>query len=906
MKKLFTILAVFILGLFSLNAQQKLNKDFYYYQGEKIFLKERPDKLFLKFAQNADKKEMRDMIKSKKSVKLTTNNIEKFAIIEANNETNVPLSVLEEFKTNRDIVSAVPLFQYNEVLQGLTDEFVIKLKPTTSYEQLQKLTLKSNCTIVEENMFVKNQYLISVSKKSDFNAMQLSNFFYETGLFEFSEPNFVVLNAFNSNDEYFNNQWGLKNTGQYGGTTGMDIKAEQAWAITQGSYNIRVAVVDAGVDLTHPDLTSNLLPGYDASGNNSGGAPISGDENHGTACAGIIGALKDNGDGISGVAPSCRMIPIHASSGTSLPNNWVANAINWAWQNGADVISNSWGGGSPYTPLTNAIDSAVIRGRNGKGCVVVFASGNDNASSVNYPASNANVIAVGAIDRCGIRSGRIDVIPNSCDPWCTTCQPGSAYGSALDVVAPGTNIYTTDRQGNAGYNTSSGTAGNYYSSFGGTSAACPHVAGIAALILSVRPDLTQAQVRQTIESTCTKINTETYTYSNNASHPNGTWNEYVGHGLVNAYQAVYSVAPRIDGTSSLPTFEEKDYTITNLPAGTTVTWSGSSNIHFESGQVGLSVIIYASSGSSATLTATLSGAINKVLTKNISVYQGTLSVEYHGEYAIVNFSISPHANSFEWNIPDFTTQIGTGSINSGQSITLTPVGGNNSGGCISARAHINYDGYSTTTKWYEACINAWRPVIDIWNSDLNPTLCQDGTTISRINLVSPYPYSYYTTYAWYIDNSFLDLTTQPYIDLYITGCMSGTHNLSVKVLPTEDVICPKSQAISFSANCSYNCGLYSYYSAAYPNPASNELIIDKIENNETLTTNTTKSVKEKSSEITVLLYSHATTKLAYSKAYSSSAKQIKIDTSTLPNGIYYLNIVENGETTKQQTIVVNH
>ncbi|MDR3286743.1 MAG: T9SS type A sorting domain-containing protein [Prevotellaceae bacterium] len=103
----------------------------------------------------------------------------------------------------------------------------------------------------------------------------------------------------------------------------------------------------------------------------------------------------------------------------------------------------------------------------------------------------------------------------------------------------------------------------------------------------------------------------------------------------------------------------------------------------------------------------------------------------------------------------------------------------------------------------------------------------------------------------------------------------------------------------------YN-NMYSY-SAAYPNPANNELIIDKIEENntETIATNI-QTTKTKQSEITVLLYSNSTTKLVYSKNYPSSAKQIKIDTSKLPNGVYYLNIIENGETIKQQTIIVNH
>ncbi|GHU86882.1 hypothetical protein FACS1894153_4520 [Bacteroidia bacterium] len=315
-------------------------------------------------------------------------------------------------------------------------------------------------------------------------------------------------------------------------------------------------------------MAANILPGYDASGNYSGGAPIDGVENHGTACAGIIGAVKNNGQGVAGVSPFCKIIPIHASNGNSLPESYLANSINWAWQNGADIISNSWGGGSPNTAITNAINNATTNGRNGKGCVVVFSSGNNNSSSVNYPGSLSNVIAVGAIDRCGIRSGRIDIVSNSCDPWCTICQPGSAYGSDLDVVAPGTNVYTTDRQGSAGYNTASGINGNYYSSFGGTSAACPHVAGVAALILSVNPNLTGQQVRDIIESSAQKVRQGTgsgkYNYQTTSGHPNGTWHEQMGYGLVDAYAAVQSAVKSlfsITGPSSIISTCEGEYSV---------------------------------------------------------------------------------------------------------------------------------------------------------------------------------------------------------------------------------------------------------------------------------------------------------------------------------------------------------
>ena len=297
--------------------------------------------------------------------------------------------------------------------------------------------------------------------------------------------------------------------------------------------------------MAHPDLQANILPGYDASGNNSNGDPVWSSDNHGTPCAGIIGAVKDNGIGISGIAPSCKIIPIHTSNITGgLPSDYATNSIDWAWRNGADVISNSWRV-PPYTPLTTAINNAVSNGRGGKGCVVVFASGNDN-SSVNYPASLSNVIAVGAMSPCGERKS-----PGSCDNenW------GSNYGNELDIMAPGVLVPTTDRTGSNGYNpnipihtrnvpasktpkrTTDYTDRDYTVWFNGTSSAAPHLAGVAALILSINPTLTQNEVRNILEQTAQKIRTDLYTYSSTSGRPNGIWNSQMGYGLVDAYES---------------------------------------------------------------------------------------------------------------------------------------------------------------------------------------------------------------------------------------------------------------------------------------------------------------------------------------------------------------------------------
>jgi hypothetical protein len=224
-----------------IQAQQRISQEvFYYYQGEKIFLTERTNKIYLKFTPEANKTSISTLIHSDNAVKMTSNlqqseSLPDEIILESKTNGSISLDKLEQYKSNINIVSATFILEYNGSMQGLTDEFIVKLKESISFEQFQNLLSQYTCSIVEENQFIKNQFLLSVPKTVAYNSLELSNLFYETGLFEFSEPNFVIINAFNSNDTYFGNQWGLKNTGQYGGTTGVDIKVEQAWTITQGN-----------------------------------------------------------------------------------------------------------------------------------------------------------------------------------------------------------------------------------------------------------------------------------------------------------------------------------------------------------------------------------------------------------------------------------------------------------------------------------------------------------------------------------------------------------------------------------------------------------------------------------------------------------------------------------------------
>ncbi len=354
-------------------------------------------------------------------------------------------------------------------------------------------------------------------------------------MFAAAEPEFLYHDLLSSNDTYFNNQWGLRNTGQWGASgVGIDIKAEQAWAITTGSANIRTAIFDHGFEMNHPDLSGNTFgTGYDAETNTT---PATVRGAHGTACAGITGAVQNNGIGVSGVAPGTRLMSVSINLTFANTPQQLANGFNWSWQNGAAVISNSWGGYSPSTIIEDGINNALNNGRGGLGTVVVFAAGNENNTAIRYPGGAIpRILVIGALSPCGERKN-----PSSCDGegW------GSCFGNQLDVMAPGVKIPTTDQQGTAGYSST-----EYTQTFNGTSSACPAAAGVAALVLSANPNLTVQQVNDIIEQNAQKVRTDLYTYATTAGRPNGTWNNQMGYGLVNAHASVVAAQALACATS---------------------------------------------------------------------------------------------------------------------------------------------------------------------------------------------------------------------------------------------------------------------------------------------------------------------------------------------------------------------
>ncbi len=388
---------------------------------------------------------------------------------------------------------------------------------------MRKLAVEFDCAVGEENEFIRNQFKLYVNKTSKLDALQTANLLFETGLFEFAEPNFIWLNAELTDDYYYDDQWNLKNTVSNGGLLNTDINIEPAWIFTKGSSSVRIAVIDCGVYDYHPDLEGNVLQGYDATGTypQYGGIPINPGDDHGTAVAGVIAALQNNTEGISGVAPNCKIVPVRAGTANDYSSEHIANGINWVVNDGnsrAEVINISLGSdGGSTSPVTNAINKALNNGRGGKGCVVVAASGENGTSHVWFPASMSGVIAVGAINRGGTR------------------YSGSSYGSGLDVVAPGADITTTWKV-------------RSYAEAYGASVAAPHVSGIAALLLSMNPNLTQKQVANIITSTAS----------------NTSWDSQTGWGRVNARAALDRLFA-IDGPSfDIALYEDR---IFNVPTG---------------------------------------------------------------------------------------------------------------------------------------------------------------------------------------------------------------------------------------------------------------------------------------------------------------------------------------------------
>jgi subtilisin family serine protease len=296
--------------------------------------------------------------------------------------------------------------------------------------------------------------------------------------------------------------------------------AEQAWEEQAGDEQVRIAILDEGVDTRHPDLRHAIVAGFDSADGDEFQEPNAWD-GHGTACAGLAAAMPSIPEGMRGIGGGCGIMAVRIAYSSEPGGPWVttnsgiAKSVDWSWKNGADVLSNSWGGGAPSNAIVSAFTRARRHGRGGKGCVLVAAAGN-NAGPVSFPASLDGIIAVSAtneFDEFKTKSSRDG------ENW------GSNFGPEICLGAPGVHNFTTDITGASGYN----GGGNYYDRFNGTSSATPLVAGACALLISAKPDAHEREIRDALEQSADKVGNKAYV--------NGR-NDQLGYGRLNVLRAL--------------------------------------------------------------------------------------------------------------------------------------------------------------------------------------------------------------------------------------------------------------------------------------------------------------------------------------------------------------------------------
>ncbi|WP_323788062.1 S8 family peptidase [Psychroserpens sp.] len=385
------------------------------------------------------------------------------------------------------------------------------------------------------NKKTQNTFLIHYNATT--SVEDVVQLYKNTNAFEYVEPNFVCSGNSIPNDPNFaTRQWSMVNNGTFPlspATVNADIDMDLAWDIETGDPNLIVAVLDSGMKLNHPEFagriwfnTSEVLDGMDNDNNNYiddiyGGWDFANSDNdptddhgHGTNVGGIALATGNNGIGYAGVNWNSQIMAVKIlDNNNSGFYSWMADGIYYAVDNGAKVMNMSVGGNSPSTTLLDAVDYAYANN-----VALVVSTGNGD-TALQYPSRYANAIAVGSTNPDDSRTSPFFWDPNS----------GSNFGPEIDFVAPGNFIYGLSYNSNTNYN----------SYWGGTSQAAPHVAGVISLMVSIDPnvsvDVINTILIATSEDQVGPISEDIPGFDN-----------YFGHGRINAFQAVTSALLSVD------------------------------------------------------------------------------------------------------------------------------------------------------------------------------------------------------------------------------------------------------------------------------------------------------------------------------------------------------------------------
>lgn len=458
----------------------------------------------------------------------------------------------------------------------LTEQITIQFAPQVTVETIAQLANSVGLREVKPVAGIPNAFVFETTPAAQENPVKIANRLMQRSDVLTAEPNVIVKTQrlYRPRDPVYPQQWHLNHSGGSQLASGSHIFAEQAWDLTRGSRSIVVAIMDDSVDINHPDFQAvgKIVAPRDFKENDFLPLPGEPEDNHGTSCAGVAVA-EENGIGSVGAAPGCALMPIRTTG--FLDDESIEAMFGWAMQKGASVISCSWGPSAVYFPLSlrqrAAITLAATKGRNGKGCVIVFAAGNANRPTngqINERGWPNNVVQ-GPTQWLGGFTVHPDVITVSASTSLNKKAAYSNWGAEVSVCAPSNNappgfglqeigyvftppqvntflpglgVVTADRLDSAGYDPT-----DFTSEFGGTSSACPLVAGVAALVLSANPDLTAAEVKQVLQQTADKIiDTDPdpqFGFRKGTYETNGR-SDWFGHGKVNAFKAVQAALQR--------------------------------------------------------------------------------------------------------------------------------------------------------------------------------------------------------------------------------------------------------------------------------------------------------------------------------------------------------------------------
>jgi len=478
----------------------------------------------------------------------------------------------------------------------LTEQLTVQFAPQVEPIAIDQIATQYGIEQVKPVEGLPNTFVFRTTAAATENPVKITNRLMQHAEVLIAEPNIAVRTQplYRPKDPVYPKQWHLHHNGGRELAPNSHVFAEAAWDITRGVRSVVVAVMDDSVDVNHPDFQGmgKIVAPRDFYDNDLMPLPGLPDDNHGTACAGVAVA-EENESGAVGVAPGCALMPLRTSG--FLDDEAIEQLFGWAMTKGAAVISCSWGAAAVNFPLSlrqrNALTRAASEGRNGKGCVIVFAAGNANRpvnGTINEQGWIENVIR-GNTQWLNGFAVHPDVIAVAASTSLNRKAAYSNWGKEISVCAPSNNappgmglqqvgyvytppqvrtgleglgIVTTDRVGGAGYSTT-----DFTDDFGGTSSACPLVAGVAALVLSANPDLTAAEVRQVLQQTADKIvdlNPDPQFGFRKGTYEIGGRSDWFGYGKVNAFKAVQAahqrqapaIAPsrqiQLQNTTSLP------------------------------------------------------------------------------------------------------------------------------------------------------------------------------------------------------------------------------------------------------------------------------------------------------------------------------------------------------------------